>query len=99
MLGDGIWYEVQRKLRQPEGLNARGLRLGGVGVWRLRMMSFVFFLIFHGKAWFRACRLVLMRNGACDEEVLFFLGYNCLRVELIWGRGFSPITKDRCLET
>ena len=58
-----------------------------------------FLLLFHGKAWFRGCRLVLMRNGACDEEVLFFFGYICLRVELIWGRGFSPITKDRCLET
>ena len=30
-----------------------------------------------------------MRNGACNEEVLFFLGYNHLRVELIWGRGFA----------
>ena len=81
----------------PEGLNARGLGIGGVGIWRVRMMSFL--LLFYGKAWFRGCRLVLIRNGACDEEVLFFLGYNRLRVELIWGRGFSPITKDRCLET
>ena len=43
MFGHRVWCEVQRELRQPEGLNARGLRED-----RVEMLGVVFGFVFGG---------------------------------------------------